>query len=46
MNMLKYWLTNPHVIIAKEVLEHIYDFADTVDSSATMKKLAHDVQKA
>jgi hypothetical protein len=46
MNMLKYWLTNPHVIIAKDVLEHIYDFADTVDSSTIMKKLALDVQKA
>jgi hypothetical protein len=46
MNIFKYWLANPHVIIGNDVLAQINDFAVRVDSSEIMKELAFQVMEA
>jgi uncharacterized protein YacL len=43
MYLIKSWLTTQNIIIANDVLAEIQIFANSVDSSNTLRELALDV---
>lgn len=43
MGFIKKWLTNPNVILGNDVLAEVQTFADTVNSSNSLRELALEI---